>query len=717
MGSTPYPLPRETRQSDTLDCDGVSLTYGPFTFKIFDVEDVQVLTRPSPDDVWMQTAATVTKVVGLPFDDFKITFATLQPATIEFRVVGMRTHEREYGITKGNQLDTDQLEKELSKQGIVLQEQRRDIDRSLKAPFGQPGKTISPIDPGHLVIADSTGNLVSGPDATDIAGAQANAALATAAAASVRFKSALTMAAALAIAATTYDAVFVSDASRQQNFIWDSGNKSVQIAANDARYIAPPTDPTGASGALVQAGSVHPLNVFSRAQGVRVFREAGRAFFGAAAGFGGEFDTGANMTGLPLRVQETNWWIPRDGTIVSESQVGGTAIVGFSVKSKKGNWPFAPQSSAAIGVVSMVFADESGGANWSWYGEANADAPAGFTVVGEVTVATRQARTNPNPFNIKSGGVTSGVFWVAAGAGRDVVPQSDPWNIKSASSAITFLTSYSEATSSYYQSGQALVIGSLRRDPETEACYRSLAARTPAAALMKDDRLANPTLWQELPGFVTGLLFAPGSVVENTAGSNIHEYMQFPEGALWTVRRRNKTSGLSEISSAIYFPATADGTPRNTMVFNTNRIDFDAADGLLASAFNIGGLTNFATASRGPAINDSVVLNNAGAGVWTFRNGGVDTLYVSTAGLQLTGTKALFIGGNQVVAPRDTGYGRISGTIAASEAAFVVNTLPAAAAAYSQADTQTLINMVTALAARLRAYDNTFSPSGHGLTS
>lgn len=176
MGTTPYPLPREIRQSDILDCDGVSTAYGPFTFKIFDLDDIDVYTRVSTTAQWVVTPATVTKVVGLPFDDFSITFSSVLPATTDFVVVGARTHEREYSITRGNTLDSVELEKELSKQGVVVQELRRDIDRGAKAPFGAVGPILPVAEAGRALIYDVAGNFVLGPNAVDIANAQPYAA-------------------------------------------------------------------------------------------------------------------------------------------------------------------------------------------------------------------------------------------------------------------------------------------------------------------------------------------------------------------------------------------------------------------------------------------------------------------------------------------------------------------------------------------------------------
>lgn len=160
MATTPYPLPRETRETEVRVGDG-GKTYGPFGFRIFDIADVRALVKPEGADAWTPAEATAAKVGGHALDHFTVTFAENLPATTRYVVQAARVHERETAVTKGGVLRADELEKELSKQGSVLEEMRRDVDRAWKAPFGSEADYI---------------------DAADIAGAQAAAETATAAA-------------------------------------------------------------------------------------------------------------------------------------------------------------------------------------------------------------------------------------------------------------------------------------------------------------------------------------------------------------------------------------------------------------------------------------------------------------------------------------------------------------------------------------------------------
>ena len=127
MATTPYPLPRDTRESGELFGNG-GTTYGPFGFKIFDVEDVRAYVKPEGAEEYALAPATVRKVTGAEFDHFTIQFMEPIPPTSRFKVVSARLHARETAVTKGGSIAAQELEKELSKQGSILDELRRDVD-------------------------------------------------------------------------------------------------------------------------------------------------------------------------------------------------------------------------------------------------------------------------------------------------------------------------------------------------------------------------------------------------------------------------------------------------------------------------------------------------------------------------------------------------------------------------------------------------------------
>lgn len=183
MADTPYPIPRELRQTAVLSADGTNKTYGPFAWKIFDAADVCAYVCPAGDDAFTRVDVTVTKVSNLPQDFFRVSFTSVLSAGTKYVIASERLHERSAGITRGTQLDQSALEKELSKQGIVLQETRRDIGRSLKVKYGDQPQDLPTPDGVSLLGWGPTGKLENRPtEGASLAAAQAAAAAALAAA-------------------------------------------------------------------------------------------------------------------------------------------------------------------------------------------------------------------------------------------------------------------------------------------------------------------------------------------------------------------------------------------------------------------------------------------------------------------------------------------------------------------------------------------------------
>ncbi len=177
----PYPISRESREEAIFFGDGGAV-YGPFALKIFDIDDVEVWTK-ADGGTWTIAAPTVAKVdPAIALDEFTITFAAVVPVTTKIKVLSARVHERSAGITAGTKLSPDALEKELTKQGTILQELRRDIGRALKMEYeaGASGLAVAAvIGDGHALIKEGN-RLVEGPDAAQIASAEANGAIAVA---------------------------------------------------------------------------------------------------------------------------------------------------------------------------------------------------------------------------------------------------------------------------------------------------------------------------------------------------------------------------------------------------------------------------------------------------------------------------------------------------------------------------------------------------------
>jgi len=163
MTGTPYPFPREIRQTEVLNGTGVA-TYGPFAFRIFDEEDVKAYLMPDGAEVFEETPVMVAKTSDEPFDTFTVTFADAIPPETRFVVQAARVHERQAAITKGGAISTDQLEKELSKQGTVIEELRRDVDRAFKPHFNADSAFPGWQAGSPIVWDESARRLINGPE-------------------------------------------------------------------------------------------------------------------------------------------------------------------------------------------------------------------------------------------------------------------------------------------------------------------------------------------------------------------------------------------------------------------------------------------------------------------------------------------------------------------------------------------------------------------------
>lgn len=187
MASTPYPLPRETRESAVLAGNGTVGPYGPSLYKIFDTADVKVFAKALGETVFSDVTAgcTIAKVnPANAYDYFTVTFGALVPATTAWYHSGKRVAERSVAVTRGGTIDSNQLEKELSKQASAQSELRRDVGRAYSAQVGSGPHFISAGAASELMMADAAGNLVgSGSSIASILAATAGSAAAAAASA------------------------------------------------------------------------------------------------------------------------------------------------------------------------------------------------------------------------------------------------------------------------------------------------------------------------------------------------------------------------------------------------------------------------------------------------------------------------------------------------------------------------------------------------------
>ncbi|MCW5697931.1 MAG: hypothetical protein KIS96_14520 [Bauldia sp.] len=174
MADTPFPFPRQTRQSPILVGNGSTGPYGPSAYKVFDIADVEVWVRHQNEAAFSKVAATVVKTGNAVYDTFSVIFLAALPASSQWYHQAARTHERQVAVTQAGAIAATELEKELSKQGTVLSELRRDFDRSWKADYGSGGRIAGA--PGQVALFDANGNLTGGvvPDGSEVLPATPN---------------------------------------------------------------------------------------------------------------------------------------------------------------------------------------------------------------------------------------------------------------------------------------------------------------------------------------------------------------------------------------------------------------------------------------------------------------------------------------------------------------------------------------------------------------
>jgi len=204
MAATPYLLPRETRESVVGAGNGTAGPYGPSDYKVFDTVDVKVFAKALGETVFSDVTAgcTIAKVnPANAYDYFTVTFGAAVPATTAWFHQARRVAERSVAVTRGGSIDSNQLEKELSKQATVESEVRRDLDRAYAAQPGSGPGFVIPGAAGELMMSDAAGNLVSsGENVTTIEGATDTAVAAAVAASGSAAASAASAAAAAAAA-------------------------------------------------------------------------------------------------------------------------------------------------------------------------------------------------------------------------------------------------------------------------------------------------------------------------------------------------------------------------------------------------------------------------------------------------------------------------------------------------------------------------------------
>ncbi len=131
--SVAYPIPRDTRQRIVL-ASALQTQFGPFdNFDLFDLSDVQVWLKVPPAAIYtlLDASAYTVTPTGSPATlpgPFKIVLDAGVALNTSVWIKGARLQQRLLDVTAGGSVNSEDLESELDRESVVLQELRRDMD-------------------------------------------------------------------------------------------------------------------------------------------------------------------------------------------------------------------------------------------------------------------------------------------------------------------------------------------------------------------------------------------------------------------------------------------------------------------------------------------------------------------------------------------------------------------------------------------------------------
>ena len=222
--------------------------------------------------------------------------------------------------------------------------------------------------------------------------------------------------------------VWLKEAAREGVFQWDPSDLSDEVTADtdEDRYVAPNSDPTGASGAWVRAGSVATGSYWEDdTPRARIHRLADRLMVGDAV----ENDGLPNGTGSWLYAQGAGAskmsWIERNAVIAGVTSTGSVGVTGAARNENDG---------AALGVIGFATTKPGGVSTagaWGGYFEAvraNAASKAHGVEIDITNLLVSPITGGLNPYDPYVNGATR-ALWVASGGDVNVNPTTFPADV------------------------------------------------------------------------------------------------------------------------------------------------------------------------------------------------------------------------------------------------------------------------------------------------
>lgn len=169
MTAPAFPFDRSSRESSVFTGNGVTKTFGPSAFKVWDKADVEIWRMlPGEAGFTRYNAATITLTDDAPAT-FTITFPSAPVLNAKWFYKGRRLHERSTAIAIANRIDARALDGELTRVGIIQQEHYREITRAFRSDPGvSTPSLVETLNSGRLLMAGPNSTVKNGPDYSEI---------------------------------------------------------------------------------------------------------------------------------------------------------------------------------------------------------------------------------------------------------------------------------------------------------------------------------------------------------------------------------------------------------------------------------------------------------------------------------------------------------------------------------------------------------------------
>lgn len=156
--SVALPIEEDPRFRQYIASAGQKVFAIPFPFQ--QDEDIEILIF-SNNQASSALPSDYTIIGASAHDGGSVTFKNGRAAGDIITIVGSAVLDRLSSVVRDGRFSSKLIDDEFDRNRIIQQEQKRDISRSLKAPYGSKGVTLLATAPSSLLHLDEQGNIVS----------------------------------------------------------------------------------------------------------------------------------------------------------------------------------------------------------------------------------------------------------------------------------------------------------------------------------------------------------------------------------------------------------------------------------------------------------------------------------------------------------------------------------------------------------------------------